>query len=60
MTPLRQRMIDELVRRNYGARTIKTPAPAPTTTCDCPLCGLGQLVARLRLAPFTLMPLDTS
>jgi integrase/recombinase XerD len=24
MTPLRQRMIDELVRRNYGARTIKT------------------------------------
>jgi integrase/recombinase XerD len=24
MTPLRQRMIDELVRRNYGERTIKT------------------------------------
>ena len=31
--------------------------PAP---CGCPRCGLGQLVTRLRLAPFTLLPLDTS
>lgn len=41
-------------------RATTPPPPTPTTTCDCPLCGLGQLVARLRLAPFTLMPLDTS
>ena len=39
--------------------TAPTP-PTATTTCDCPLCGLGQLVARLRLAPFTLTPMDTS
>jgi hypothetical protein len=40
-----------------------SPPPPPTSTeapCHCPRCGTGQLVARVRLAPFTLLPLDTS
>jgi hypothetical protein len=40
-----------------------SPPPLPTSTeapCHCPRCGTGQLVARVRLAPFTLLPLDTS
>ena len=35
----------------------------PTSTrapCGCPRCGVGQLITRLKLAPFTLLPLDTS
>ena len=32
MTPLRQRLIDELTRRNYSPRTIKTYVAAVTRT----------------------------
>jgi hypothetical protein len=40
-----------------------SPPPGPTSTatpCGCPRCGVGKLVARVRLGPFTLLPLDTS
>lgn len=38
-------------------------APTPSTSkapCGCPTCGVGELVERMRLAPFTLRPMDTS
>jgi hypothetical protein len=77
MTPLRKRMIDELVRRSSGflANTkkrerlvairaaLRALPPAPSSKeapCGCPRCGVGLLVARLRLAPFTRLPLDAS
>jgi hypothetical protein len=40
-----------------------SPPPGPTSTpapCDCQRRGVGQLVARVKLAPFTLLPLDST
>ena len=36
------------------------PRSKPAKPCGCPTCGIGELVDRIRLAPFTLVPLDTS
>jgi hypothetical protein len=52
---------ERLVAIRAALRT--SPPPTPTSTeapCHCPRCGTGQRVARVRLAPFTLLPLDTS
>jgi hypothetical protein len=53
----------ERIEAIRAALNAKPPPPKPEPDpkpCFCPLCGVGQLVARLRLAPFTLLPLDTS
>jgi hypothetical protein len=56
-TKKRERLL--AIRAALGA--VAPPAPASTEgPCGCPRCGVGQLVTRLRLAPFTLLPLDTS
>ena len=50
----------EAIRSALNAKPPK-PQPAPDLRpCRCPVCGVGELVARLRLAPFTLLPMDTS
>jgi hypothetical protein len=38
------------------------PSPRSSTAraCGCPTCGIGELVTRIRLAPFTLRPMDSS
>ena len=33
--------------------------PPPLRPCGCPTCGVGQLIGRVRLAPFTLRPMDS-
>ena len=39
-----------------------TPPPPtpPSRKCGCPTCGVGQLIERVRLTPFTLRPMDSS
>jgi len=53
----RERLV--AIRAALRATAPPTPTPEPKP-CGCPRCGLGLLVSRLRLAPFTLLPLDTS
>ncbi len=48
------------IRAALGALPPAPKASPSVASCDCPRCGIGQLVARLRLAPFTLLPPDTS
>ena len=56
-TKKRERLvaIRAALRATAPKRPTSTPAP-----CGCPRCGVGQLVSRLKLAPFTLLPLDSS
>lgn len=55
-------------RKRERLKAIRTAlrATPPTTTkpepraCGCPRCGLGTLLTRVRLAPVTLRPMDSS